>query len=84
MEPRERVSVASGYYRGCPTTGLAQSRLRQVRIIKLQQTNIPCSKLSIALPERRVSLPIDSSVMKKVKVKQSLYTPWRRLGGEEV
>jgi hypothetical protein len=21
---------------------------------------------------------------KKVKVKQSLYTPWRRLGGEEV
>jgi hypothetical protein len=27
---------------------------------------------------------VQSKVKKKYKVKQSLYTPWRRLGGEEV
>jgi hypothetical protein len=36
--------------------------------------------------EKKLSIVkfITISIKKKVKVKQSLYTPWRRLGGEEV
>jgi hypothetical protein len=39
----------------------------------------PAIKLSINLDETNIM-----KFIKKVKVKQSRYTPWRRLGGEEV
>jgi hypothetical protein len=33
---------------------------------------------------RKIFKNIRDTLLKKVKVKQSRYTPWRRLGGEEV
>jgi hypothetical protein len=40
--------------------------------------------ISIPSPKCKPKLAKSSYVPVKVKVKQSLYTPWRRLGGEKV